>query len=95
MVPNWRPPYGASSGSVEAAAAKVGFTKKWLWDVDSLDWKYRSDTDKIVDQVEKGLRGCGKQTCDILFHDKDTTVDALQVIMPRLKLEGYKFVNFP
>jgi peptidoglycan/xylan/chitin deacetylase (PgdA/CDA1 family) len=73
----------------------VGFTKEWLWDVDSLDWKYRSDTDKILQEIEKGLKTCPKQTCDILVHDRETTVRGLRVIIPKLKMEGYKFVNFP
>jgi peptidoglycan/xylan/chitin deacetylase (PgdA/CDA1 family) len=52
MAPNWRPPYGAFNDRVKQAAVAVGFTKMWLWDVDSLDWKYHNRTPAIVDEVE-------------------------------------------
>jgi peptidoglycan/xylan/chitin deacetylase (PgdA/CDA1 family) len=94
MAPNWRPPYGAIDGGVRAAAAAVGFTMPWLWDVDSLDWKHRGNTQKIIDEVKKGLRECGKQTCHILFHDLPTTVTALRTLIPMFKAEGNRIVNF-
>jgi RHS repeat-associated protein len=94
MVPNWRPPYGDINGRVRSAAAAVGFTRPWLWDVDSLDWKYRSNTQKIVDQVKSGLQKCHKPTCHILFHDYSTTAKALRLLIPMLKREGNRIVNF-
>jgi peptidoglycan-N-acetylglucosamine deacetylase len=95
IAPNWRPPYGATNGRVQGEAAAVGFTKQWLWDVDSLDWKFGGDPSQIINQVETGLAKCPKQTCDVLFHDKSTTVSALRLLLPRLKQEGNKLVNFP
>jgi len=95
LKPNWRPPYGSTSARVQAAASRVGFSKQWLWEVDSLDWKYRSNVQAIRDQVERELAMCHKATCDILFHDKTTTVNALRTLIPALKIEGYRFVDFP
>jgi RHS repeat-associated protein len=94
MAPNWRPPYGGINQRVRAVATSVGYTRAWLWDVDSLDWKYRGATQKIVDQVKSDLAKCNKQTCHILFHDYSTTVKALKVIIPMLKAEGHTIVNF-
>lgn len=95
MAPNWRPPYGAVNQKVRKAAEDVGFTKMWLWDVDSLDWKYLGHTNSIVMEVVKGLAQCRKDTCDILFHDKPTTVKALNVLLPLLEDEGNELVDFP
>jgi len=94
MAPNWRPPKGDINQRVRNAAASVGYTRAWLWDVDSLDWKYRGATQKIIDQVKSDLRKCNKQTCHILFHDYSTTVKALRIIIPMLKTEGNTIVNF-
>jgi len=95
MAPNWRPPYGAFNAQVKTVAQSLGFTKMWLWDVDSLDWKYRSHTDAIIQQVETGLANTSKTLCDILFHDKHTSVIALRALLPRLQKNGFQLVNFP
>lgn len=95
MAPNWRPPYGAINGRVRKAAEAVGFTKVWMWDVDSLDWKFLSHTNSIVMQVVRELAQCSNDTCDILFHDKPTTVKALDVLLPLLIEEGNNIVDFP
>jgi peptidoglycan/xylan/chitin deacetylase (PgdA/CDA1 family) len=95
MAPNWRPPYGASNARVRAIAQSLGFTKMWLWDVDSLDWKYRSNTAAIISEVEGGLARSSKAVSDILFHDKHTSVIALRALLPRLQKNGYQLVNFP
>jgi RHS repeat-associated protein len=95
MKPNWRAPYGSLSGRASAAAASIGYTKQWKWDVDSEDWKTPGQTGVILQKVEDGLRSCPKQTCQMLFHDRSSTVRSLRTIIPTLKAEGYKLVDFP
>jgi peptidoglycan/xylan/chitin deacetylase (PgdA/CDA1 family) len=95
MAPNWRPPYGEINGRVRKVASAVGFTKAWLWDADSLDWKYKSHTNRIVMQALSDLSKCKKKTCDILFHDLPTSVKALNVLLPLLIEEGNTLVDFP
>jgi peptidoglycan/xylan/chitin deacetylase (PgdA/CDA1 family) len=95
MAPHWRPPFGAFNQRVKNIAISLGFTKMWLWDVDSLDWKHLKHTDAIVSEVERGLARVNKPTIDILFHDKLTTVTALKVLLPRLKEKGFNLVDFP
>ena len=95
MAPNWRPPYGAADDRVKRIASSLGFTKMWLWDVDSLDWKHMRNTKATVAEVEKGLTRTRKVTCDVLFHDKQTSVEALEILLPRLQIQGYTFANFP
>ncbi|TMB54241.1 MAG: LysM peptidoglycan-binding domain-containing protein, partial [Chloroflexi bacterium] len=38
-VPYWRPPYGSVNDFVRTAAASVGYTKTFMWSVDTIDWK--------------------------------------------------------
>jgi len=95
MAPHWRPPYGAVNQRVRDIAVSLGFTKMWLWDVDSLDWRHLGNTQGIIKEVEGGLARSRKPVSDILFHDKPTTVAALRILLPRLKSKGYKLVDFP
>jgi len=38
-APYWRPPYGAYDSRVRTAAAAVGYTKTFMWDIDTIDWR--------------------------------------------------------
>jgi peptidoglycan/xylan/chitin deacetylase (PgdA/CDA1 family) len=119
MAPHWRPPYGegARDSRVLKAAADIGFTKMWFWDVDSGDtnvWKdrigkiSRAPAEMVqftIDSTEEQLAALAKTPRAgregekgkyvVLIHDKQTTVRALETLLPRLKSEGYSFVNFP
>jgi len=95
MAPHWRPPYGAANKRVKDIAAALGFTKMWLWDVDSLDWKHLGDSQAIIHEVEGGLARSHADVADILFHDKLTSVAALRILLPRLKAKGFQLVDFP
>jgi len=95
MAPHWRPPYGAVDKRVRDIATGLGFTKLWLWDVDSLDWKHLGNSQAIINEVEGGLARSRAQVADILFHDKMTTVAALKLLLPRLKAKGFTLVDFP
>lgn len=80
-----RPPYGSVNDSVKST---VG-TPMILWSIDTLDWESQ-EPDKIVEttvsQVEDGSV--------ILMHDIfSTSVDAAEILIPRLKKEGYEFVT--
>jgi len=94
MAPHWRPPYGAVNARVRKVAESLGLTKMWLWDVDSLDWKHLANTAAIVDEVEKGLLRTSRNVADVLFHDKATSVTALDALLPRLRAKGYELVDF-
>lgn len=95
MAPHWRPPYGAFNARVKAIANSLGFTKMWLWDVDSLDWRHLGNTQAILKEVEGGLARSSKAVSDVLFHDKHTSVIALRALLPRLKSNGFQLVDFP
>ena len=94
MAPHWRPPYGSIDARVRKVASSVGYSEAWLWDVDSLDWKHRGNTQAIINQVTSDLHKCSKPTCHILFHDFSTTVKALKILVPKWIAEGHRIVIF-
>jgi peptidoglycan/xylan/chitin deacetylase (PgdA/CDA1 family) len=94
MAPHWRPPYGAINRRVRAAAAAAGFTRPWLWDLNSSDWMYGEASDRILYQVRGGLQRCGKPSCHILFHDLNTTVAALRIFIDQCRAEGTRILDF-
>ena len=60
-----------------------------LWNIDTLDWKlknYKDIANRVIGKVEDG---------DIvLMHDiHERTLKALEIILPKLKEEGYQFVT--
>lgn len=87
----FRPPRGANNADVENAAREMGYSVV-LWSVDTLDWKNTPPED-IFDKVCNGVHGGDI----ILMHDytsgKNTTCDALSMIIPRLLEKGYEFVT--
>lgn len=80
-----RPPYGSIN---DASAASVG-TPMILWSIDTLDWEtldVQNTVDTVMEQVEDGAV--------ILMHDiYSTTVDAVEILIPRLIEEGYELVT--
>lgn len=60
-----------------------------LWNVDTMDWKYKS-VDKIVNRATKNV----KDGDIILMHDTyERTYKALKKIIPILKKQGFEFVT--
>lgn len=87
----FRPPRGACNDDVVDAAQSLGYSIV-LWSVDTLDWKGTS-SECIAQTVNSRLRGGDI----ILMHDytsrKNTTCDALEIIIPQLLSKGYEFVT--
>ena len=87
----FRPPEGSYSSSTVELARACGCDIV-LWNVDTRDWAM-SKTEEIVANVKKNV-------CDgsiILFHDftrdGSHTVEALKILLPYLRSEGYEFVT--
>lgn len=60
-----------------------------LWNVDPEDWKYKNSK-TIANKVLKKT----KDESVILMHDtKERTLNALKIIIPQLKQQGYQFVT--
>lgn len=81
----FRPPYGAYTDQL----SKQRIPPIKLWNVDTLDWKYR-DANKLLEEVKKSA-GDGST---ILMHDiHPSTADGLDRVMAYLQSQGYKFVT--
>jgi len=92
FVPTWfRPPYGATNKSIASIARGLGL-RQVLWTVDTLDWKIRK-TPSIVSRAVRGARSGGI----ILMHDgggpRKATVNAVPIIIAKLRAQGYDFVT--
>lgn len=84
----FRPPYGATNSKVISVAHELGQTVI-TWNVDPRDWDTK-DPQLIVTQVLKQVR----PGSIILLHEgKPQTLQALPIIIDRLKQEGYEFVT--
>lgn len=84
----FRPPYGAYNNKVIKSAK--GLDQYVIqWDVDSLDWK-----DLGVDSIVSRVSQKAKNGSIILLHnDTKYTVQALPIILEKLKSQGYEFVT--
>lgn len=86
--PKWfRPPFGAVSKNL-LDANYLGYT---LWDIDTLDWKFRN-TPCIKENILNGLK---YGNIVILMHDiHKTSMESLKEILPILHEKGYQFVTY-
>ncbi len=87
----FRPPEGYCSKSIAAVTEDFGY-KVILWNIDTRDWAH-TPTEKIVSHVKKNV----KSGDILLFHDyiakNSPTPRALEVLIPFLLSEGYRFVT--
>jgi len=84
-----RPPYGATSPTLNRWYGKTYGLKVILWEVDPLDWKYRNSA-----HVESEILKQTKPGDIILSHDiHATTVAAMPATLDALIAKGYKFVT--
>lgn len=80
-----RPPYGSANSFV---AENVGLPMIF-WNVDTMDWKTR-DTDMIVEHILENT----KDGDILLLHDiHETSVEALEIVIPLLVEQGYQLVT--
>lgn len=81
----FRPPYGAYTEQL----SKQTIPPIILWDVDTLDWKYRNSA-KLFNEVKRSATNGST----VLMHDiHQSTADGLESVMAYLQSEGYTFVT--
>ncbi len=81
----FRPPYGSFNSRVTKIADKAII----LWNVDTLDWRYR-DSDRTYNYVLDNL----KDGNIILLHDiHKTTLEATLKLIPEIRKKGYQIVS--
>ena len=87
--PRWmRPPYGATNGTVDAAARTNGQAEA-LWAVDTLDWKDRN-SEHVCEAAVSGAQ----PGSIVLMHDiHATTVDAADCVIDGLRAKGLEPVS--
>ncbi|MEC1261737.1 polysaccharide deacetylase [Bacillus swezeyi] len=90
-----RTPYGSKPSLTDAqknVLKKNGFTY-WDWNIDSLDWKYRSQkfVPEVMNQLNTIEKRQSKQPIVILMHDIPSTVQSLPLLITNLKNMGYSF----
>lgn len=87
----FRPPEGWCTENIVSVAGRMDYDVI-LWNIDTLDWAH-TESKKIYEGVSSSI----KPGSIILFHDyvsgKSPTVDALEMIIPKLLEEGYRFVT--
>lgn len=85
-----RAPYGSApqiGESFRKDIADAGF-KMWDWTLDSWDWKYIGQPNRVLEQVKAGLT---EDVEVILLHDRQQTLDALPAIIDYIQSKGYEF----
>jgi peptidoglycan/xylan/chitin deacetylase (PgdA/CDA1 family) len=89
-VPYWRPPYGAVNAGVRDAAASVGYTKTFMWDIDTIDWKPIADGGPTAEQIATKVVGNARDGSIVLMHlGGYETLDALAIMIPALRDRGF------
>jgi len=85
----FRPPYGSSDATVSRILVELGYTSM-LWNVDTLDWKYKKDA-KWVDNGMEQIKA--REDSIVLMHDiHSTTVDNVSRLISRIRrIANYKF----
>ena len=76
--PYWRPPYGSLNQAVIDAAASAGYTKTFLWDIDTIDWKPIGQGGPTAAQIAAKVINSSVNGSNVLFHlGGYETLDAL------------------
>ena len=89
----FRPVEGQYTDQLVEEVVKEGYKiVMWSWHQDTEDWK-DPGVNKIVNKVLNGI----EEGNIVLFHDgggnRQQTVKALEIILPELKKQGYKFIT--
>ncbi len=92
--PYWRPPYGSLNDAVVSAAASVGYTKTFMWDIDTIDWKPIADGGPTAEQIAAKVVGNAVNGSNVLFHlGGYETLDSLRIMVPALRDRGFKITS--
>ena len=89
-VPYWRPPYGSVNQAVIDAVASAGYTKTFLWDIDTIDWKPISQGGPTAAQIAAKVINNSVNGSNVLFHlGGYETLESLRLIVPGLRDRGF------
>jgi peptidoglycan/xylan/chitin deacetylase (PgdA/CDA1 family)/LysM repeat protein len=89
-APYWRPPYGSLNNAVIQAAAAAGYTKTFMWDIDTIDWKPISQGGPTAQQIATKVITQAEGGSNVLMHlGGYETLDALKIMVPGLRDRGF------
>lgn len=92
--PYWRPPYGSVSQAVINAAAAAGYTKTFMWDIDTVDWKPISQGGPTAAQIAAKVINSSVNGSNVLFHlGGYETLESLRLIVPGLRDRGFTLTS--
>ena len=92
--PYWRAPYGSISQGVIDAAASIGYTKTFMWDIDTIDWKPIGDGGPSAEQIAARVIGNAVNGSNVLFHlGGYETLASLRLIVPGLRDRGFTLTS--
>jgi len=93
-VPYWRPPYGSYNQAVLDAVASVGYTKTFMWDIDTIDWKPTSQGGPTAAQIASKVVNNAVPGSNVLMHlGGYETLDALRIMVPGLRERGFTLTS--
>ncbi|HEX2193941.1 MAG TPA: polysaccharide deacetylase family protein [Candidatus Limnocylindria bacterium] len=88
--PYWRPPYGSLNAAVVEAAASAGYTKTFMWDIDTIDWKPVSQGGPTAGQIATKVITTAEGGSNVLMHlGGYETLAALRIMVPGLRDRGF------
>ncbi|MGH2456826.1 MAG: polysaccharide deacetylase family protein, partial [Candidatus Limnocylindria bacterium] len=88
--PYWRPPYGSLNAAVIQAAAAAGYTKTFMWDIDTIDWKPVSQGGPTAAQMASKVITQAQGGSNVLMHlGGYETLSALRIMVPGLRDRGF------
>lgn len=89
-MPYWRPPYGTINDFVRNTAASVGYTKTFLWNIDTIDWKPIADGGPTAAQISSKVVDQAADGSIVLMHlGGYETLQALGTMIPGLRDRGF------
>jgi len=89
-VPYWRPPYGSINQTVLDAAASVGYTKTFMWSIDTIDWKPIAQGGPTAQQIASKVVTRAANGSTVLMHlGGYETLAALRLMVPALRQRGF------
>lgn len=86
-----RPPCGLYDEAL-IDIAKENDYKIVLWNIDTKDWSHASK-EEIVSSVITNVKGGDIILCHDYISGENNTIEALKIIIPKLKAMGYEFVT--
>jgi peptidoglycan/xylan/chitin deacetylase (PgdA/CDA1 family) len=88
-APYWRPPYGAYDAGVLDAVGDLGYTKTFMWDIDTIDWRPVADGGPTAYDIANKVRINAVGGSDVLMHlGGFNTRDSLPYMITAVRAKG-------